>query len=465
MNKAIFIRLSGCYTVLIFFKTVTGFWFVSAFVAVLPSAAHAIKAERSRNDVSKNTPTLAGARLGKLTKPPVLVGARQTLLKQTIPAPVDDLTDKRDHVIQRMRAGDTLVAIVNRFNLPAAEKWLWARSIKRDLGVQQLPVGREVHFYFAKVTTRFNGQPAPGQLKAIEVDYNDSSSLTWEKGIVEINFHKNEKPFDVELKTVSTVVEDSLFEDGRKAGIHPKLLTQVAEIFTFDVDVEKEIQKGDRFKILYETRRRLSQDANASPRILAAELLSAGRKFTAIYVESAKGRGSYYNLEGRSLARSFIRFPLDFISITSPFAVSRFNPILKVNMPHTGVDFAAPRGTPIHAVGDGIVSDAGWNGAYGKMIDIKHGTNYLSRYAHLDSFAEGVRPGSVVTKGQIIGYLGSTGRSTGPHLHYELHKDQLPIDPLNADFPFDDTIEPILQTAFNGRKQIYLTALASVPDS
>ena len=325
--------------------------------------------------------------------------ARQTLLKQPIPAPVDELIDKRDHVIQRTRAGDTLVAIVNRFNLPAAEKWLWARSIKRDIGVQQLPVGREVHFYFAKVTTRFNGQPAPGQLKAIEVDYNDSSSLTWEKGIVGILFHKNEKSFDVELKTVSTVVEDSLFEDGRRAGIQPKLLTQLAEIFTFDVDVEKEIHKGDRFKILYETRRRLGQDAKASLRILAAELLSAGRKFTAIYVENAKGRGNYYNLEGRSLARSFIRFPLDFISITSPFAVSRFNPILKVNMPHTGVDFAAPRGTPIHAVGDGVVSDAGWNGAYGKMIDIKHGASYLSRYAHLDSFAEGIRPGSVGEKG------------------------------------------------------------------
>jgi murein DD-endopeptidase MepM/ murein hydrolase activator NlpD len=132
-------------------------------------------------------------------------------------------------------------------------------------------------------------------------------------------------------------------------------------------------------------------------------------------------------------------------------------------MPHTGVDFAAPRGTPIHAVGDGVIHEAGWNGAYGKVIDIKHDTSYLSRYAHLDSFAEGIRLGAMVKKGQIIGYLGSTGRSTGPHLHYELHKDQLPIDPLTVEFPFDDTIERIRQTALNDRKQIYLTALSSVP--
>ena len=160
MNKAILIRFSRCCTVLIFFKTVTGLWFVSAFVAMTPAEAHATKAERSPKDMSKTTSALTRA-AGKLIKPPVLVRGHQTLLKQPVAAPVDELIDKRDHVVQRARAGETLVAIMNRVNLPAVEKSLWVRSIKRDIGVQQLPLGREVHFYFAKVPTRFNGQPAP----------------------------------------------------------------------------------------------------------------------------------------------------------------------------------------------------------------------------------------------------------------------------------------------------------------
>jgi murein DD-endopeptidase MepM/ murein hydrolase activator NlpD len=260
-------------------------------------------------------------------------------------------------------------------------------------------------------------------------------------------------------------VENSLFADGKKAGIHPALLSQLADIFTWDLDLEKEFSKGDSVKILYEQRSRKGQETKASLRILAAELINAGRKLTAIYFEKQKGQGNYYNLEGRSLARSFLRFPLEFTNITSHFAHSRFHPILKVDMPHTGVDFAAKRGTPVRAVGDGVITLADWNGLYGKTVEIQHDSTYTTRYAHLERFADGVRSGTAITKGQIIGYVGSTGRATGPHLHFELYKDQQYIDPLSVDFPVEDLIEPTLQALFDNQKYILLVELSSAPQS
>jgi len=134
-------------------------------------------------------------------------------------------------------------------------------------------------------------------------------------------------------------------------------------------------------------------------------------------------------------------------------------------MPHTGVDFAAQRGTPVRAVGDGVITQAGWNGGYGKAIDIQHDATYSTRYGHLEKFADGIRTGVTVRKGQIIGYVGSTGRATGPHLHFEFYKDQQYVDPLSVEFPAEDTIEPALQKLFDSQKQTFLVELTSGPAS
>jgi murein DD-endopeptidase MepM/ murein hydrolase activator NlpD len=444
-----------------FFKALAWFWVIGAIVTMRPSEAHAAKPKPVRKEASKAKP------------PPPVVPVRtfnksqaRTALLRTPASGAMDLAEKREHVVHQVRSGETLPELLNRFNLLHTEQQLWLRAIKRNGGSQAIPAGKEVHFYFSRPTPAKDRKSTPtAQLKALEVDYNDSSTLTWEKGIKGILFQRREKPFDVEVKTVSGTVENTLFEDGERAGIHPKLLSQLADIFTWDVDLEKEIHKGDSFKILYEQRSRKGQEAKSSLRILAAELINAGQKLTAIYFEKQKGQGNYYDLEGRSLARSFLRFPLEFTSITSHLAHSRFHPILKVNLPHNGVDFAAQRGTPVRAVGDGVINQMGWNGNYGKAIDVQHDTTYMSRYAHLDRFAEGIQNGTPVKKGQIIGYVGSTGRSTGPHLHFELHKDQQVIDPLSVDFPADETIEPAFQSVFDNQKRTYLVELSSLPQS
>jgi murein DD-endopeptidase MepM/ murein hydrolase activator NlpD len=382
------------------------------------------------------------------------------LLRSRLPDPIDPL-EKREHVRHRVRPGENFSQILGRHNMPEAEKQLWIRSLTREQGTRPLPVGREVHLYFAKSTLIRSRPGNPGQLRALELDNDDASTLTWEKGVRGILFQRREKPYDVEVKAISGEVDSSLFEDGRKAGAHPALLSQLADIFAWDIDLQKAVGKGDTFKILYEQRTRKGQESNSVMRILAAELNNSGQKLTAIYFEKQKGQGNYYNLEGRSLARAFLRFPLEFTGISSHFAESRFHPILKTNLPHIGVDFAAQRGTPVRAVGDGVISEAGWNGSYGKAIDIKHDSSYLSRYAHLQGFAPEIRVGARVTKGQIIGYVGSTGRSSGPHLHFELYKDELFIDPLSVDFPAEENIEPALQKIFENQTMTYLVELSA----
>jgi murein DD-endopeptidase MepM/ murein hydrolase activator NlpD len=430
-----------------------------ATVPLTPHDASASKQKSLRKEVAKGKPNAVATPIKRFSRSQT----RNALLRQPTSQPIDPL-ERRDQSVYRVRSGDTLTEVLGRYRVPQADKQLWVRTMKRNYGGEVLPVGKELHLYFAKPTFR-NRSRTPGQLKALEVELDHSYNLTLERGIRGILFQKREKPFDVEVKSISGSVLTSLFDDGRKAGVHPALLSQLTDIFTWDIDLEKDIRPGDSFKILYEQRSRKGQETHSSLRILAAELLNSGQKHTAIYFEKQKGHGNYYNVDGRSLARSFLRFPLEFTSITSLFTESRFHPILRTNLPHTGVDFAAQRGTPVRAVGDGIIAEAGWNGGYGKAIDIKHDDTYLSRYAHLGSFADGIRSGVAVTRGQVIGYVGSTGRSTGPHLHFEFYKDQQYVNPLSVDVPADEQIEPALLRIFENQKRTFLVELAATPQS
>jgi murein DD-endopeptidase MepM/ murein hydrolase activator NlpD len=433
------------------------FWACAAVLSLVPSKSHAARQKGVKTTAVKGkSPT---SPVGKLAKPPV----SRLLSREGANADLGPL-EIREHVVHRAGRNETLPGILNRLRLASAEKQAWSRSVLAKFGAQPLPKGKEVHFYFAKGTGagRFK---SPVRLTAIEMDQSDATSLIWERDGPTILFQRLERPYDVEVQTVTAQIESSLFEDGRKAGIQPALLSQLTEIFTWDLDLEKGVASGDSVKVLYEKRTRRGTHAIPSLRILAAELINAGQKFTAIYFEKQRGMGGYYDLDGRSLARNFLRFPLEFVDITSRFSELRFNPILKTHVPHTGIDFAAERGTPVRAVGDGIITLAGWNGGYGKAIDLQHDDRYMSRYAHLHNFADGIRNGVEVKKGQIIGYVGSTGRSTGPHLHFELYKDQQYVNPLSVDFPAEDTIEPALLRVFDNQKRVYLVELSAAPQT
>ena len=404
-----------------------------------------------------------GKPLEEVVRPTDKPGIRALLLPQQELPPLDGLSALR-HIAHRTRPGETLTKLFIRFGLAEQERQLWLRSIQKHHPIKGLRAGQEMHLYFTK--TESSPQRAKGKesLKALEIELNEDWTLTWEKGSKGIIFSKREKPYDVEIKTVGGVVESSFPEEAVRDGLNQALIYQLADVFSWEVDFEKDIQKGDTFKLLYEQRSRKGRESKASFQILAAELINAGQKFFAIYFEKEKGKGGYYDLDGRSMARAFLRFPLEFISISSQFSRSRFHPILKVDRPHNGVDFAAKRGTPVRAVAEGKILYAGWRkGGYGRMIEIQHDSVYASRYAHLQGVALGVRRGVSVQKGQIIGYVGSSGRSTGAHLHFELYRDQEYVDFLKFEYPPEDKIEPALRRVFENAKQLFLTELASAP--
>jgi murein DD-endopeptidase MepM/ murein hydrolase activator NlpD len=196
-----------------------------------------------------------------------------------------------------------------------------------------------------------------------------------------------------------------------------RLAWDLADIYAWQVDFTRDIQSGDRFRVLYE--RLVSADGEVRfGRILAGDLTMSGKSLTAFRFD-ADGRPSFYDAEGNSLRRAFLRAPVQFRRISSTFARARRHPILGITRRHEGTDYAASPGTPVMAAGDGVVVRAGWGGGYGNLIELRHRNGITTRYGHLRGFARGVRAGARVSQGQTIGYVGSTGLASGPHLHYE----------------------------------------------
>jgi len=365
-------------------------------------------------------------------------------------------------IAYKIQSGDTLGKLFVAYGVSPQERKLWLQAIQKQLPLSAFRPGKEVQLYLSHVAS----PKAKEQLKAVEVEQNEDSILTWEKGTKGIVFSKRERPYDVELKTAGGVVETTLFEDGSRIGLSSAILSQLADLFSWEIDFDKEVRKGDTFKVLYEDRSRKGSKNKPSLRILAAELVSAGQRYFAMYFEKEKGKGDYYDLNGRTLARAFLRFPLEFTNISSTFSHSRFHPILKVDRPHNGVDFAARLGTPVRAVADGKILFAGWRkGGYGRTIEVEHDSEYSSRYAHLQKVATGVRSGSMVKKGQVIGYVGRSGLTTGSHLHFEIYQKHEYIDPLNFESPAEHQIEPALLKVFENRKQLFTAELAATPAS
>ena len=241
----------------------------------------------------------------------------------------------------------------------------------------------------------------------------------------------------------------------------PAVISQFVEIFAWDVNFQTDLREGDSFKVFFRRKHRNGDGAHASFRILVAELTNRGRKYSALYFQQKEKEGHYYDLEGRPRGRSFLRYPVKFSRISSTFRHARFHPILKIRRPHRGVDFVAKRGTPVRAVGSGTITHAGWKrGGYGRFIEIQHSPGFRTRYAHLHKFARGIRRGRTVEKGQVIGYVGCSGLCTGPHLHFELYKNQRYRDPLKIKLPPAERIEPKLRKVFENAKQRLLTELA-----
>lgn len=255
------------------------------------------------------------------------------------------------------------------------------------------------------------------------------------------------------------IVTNNLWGSASLAGMDPIVITKLAEIFAWAIDFNREVQLDDRWRLTVE---QLFVNGNSIGfgEIIAAEYENAGVVHTAVRFGSESTREQYFQPDGSSLRRMFLKSPLKFGRITSGFSSGRFHPILKINRPHNGVDYGAPVGTPIMAVGSGLVTVAGMRGPSGNMITVKHNSVYETEYKHMSLFAAGVRAGTHVEMGQIIGYVGQTGLATGPHLHFEFHESGRYVDPQGIKFPAAD---PVPETQLATFKETARAALGELP--
>ncbi len=252
-----------------------------------------------------------------------------------------------------------------------------------------------------------------------------------------LNITQIRKPLQSEIKYASLTIETSLWDAMIAKGLHPSLAVELSDIFAWTVDFFG-LQKGDSFKVIYEELSIEGKSLGAG-RIYGAQFNSSGYTVTAVpFIQD--GKESYFDVDGKSLRKAFLKAPLQFTRISSRYSSSRMHPILRIRRPHYGVDYAAPVGTPVHAVGDGKIISATTENGSGKMVKIRHNSVYETAYLHLSRFGEGVTPGAFVKQGDIIGFVGTSGLSTGPHLDFRFYLNGTPVDPLKVDAP---PVEPI----------------------
>ncbi|RMH61409.1 MAG: M23 family metallopeptidase [Zetaproteobacteria bacterium] len=228
------------------------------------------------------------------------------------------------------------------------------------------------------------------------------------------------------------VIHDSLFESAARAGLDSRTTMNLVDIFSWDIDFARDMRDGDSFRVLYDE---LYDDEGRliATKILAAEFINQGQRFRAVLFTGPDGREEYFTPEGRSMRKAYLKAPVKFTRISSRFRLRRKHPILGFTRAHRGVDYAAPMGTPVHAIGDGRVRFVGWKGGYGRFVLIQHVNRaHSTAYAHLSRFARGLHRGMRVRQGQIIGYVGMSGLATGPHLHFEFRVRGRAIDPLTV---------------------------------
>jgi len=265
----------------------------------------------------------------------------------------------------------------------------------------------------------------------------------------------------VEPKAYSGTIRSSLWMALQNAGIKPEMIIRFADLFSWDVDFFTETQSGDSFKLILE---QLYCDDRGigKPQLQAGEYKGRCGEYYGFFYQDPSGRKDYYLRNGECVRKGFLRSPLQFSRISSSFSTGRYHPILRIVRPHQGIDYSARSGTPVSAIGDGVVAQAGWSGGYGNLVEISHGNGYRSRYGHLSRVGKGVRSGVRVGQGQTIGYVGSTGMSTGPHLHFEVRVNGVARNPLKIIPPRAERLPAKYLAEFQQRADS-LTALLNLP--
>lgn len=259
-----------------------------------------------------------------------------------------------------------------------------------------------------------------------------------------VHVHTGEKEIEIQVRTTSGIISSSLWNAMMDNNTDPGLASELSEIFAWTIDFFG-IQKGDSYKVIYEERFVEGKSIGVG-KIHSAVFNNEGHPYYAFYYYQ-DSTGDYFDEKAQNLRRAFLKAPLQFRRISSRYSHSRMHPILKVRKPHLGVDYAADYGTPVHTVGEGTVVFAGKSGGAGNMVKVRHNGTYTTAYLHLSGFGRGIKRGAHVRQGDVIGYVGSTGRSTGPHLDFRFYQNGDPVDPLKVQSP---PAEPVKKEHISG---------------
>jgi murein DD-endopeptidase MepM/ murein hydrolase activator NlpD len=361
----------------------------------------------------------------RLTLPLTIPGNTLSSSKSTmaIEAALEDAEAEPTWSKAIVKSGDSLALIFARQGLSPQQLDRIMRADKSSAALKRLMPGQQFQFHIEE-----------GQLQQLVYKIDALNTLRVRRN-ADDEFIISTDTRDMETRITNTtgVIDSSLFLAGQAAGLSDNLIMELASIFGWDIDFVLDIRSGDHFTLVYEELY-LDGQKQGDGNILAAEFENRGKTYRALRYADAGGNADYYSPDGKSMRKAFIRTPVDFTRISSRFG-KRYHPTQKKRKNHHGVDYAAPRGTPIKAAGDGKLTFVGRKGGYGKTVIIQHGGKYSTLYAHMSRIKPGMRRGKRVRQGQTIGYVGSTGRSTGPHLHYEFRIHGVHRNPLTVRLP------------------------------
>lgn len=324
-----------------------------------------------------------------------------------------------------VRHGDSLSRLFERHGLPTAD-WIALSKLKGEAKrLGRLQPGDILAAHLQD----------DGAVAAISLPLDPLRTLTIARN-PDGGWHQSVAEAQVEYREVVArgSIENSLFLSARAAGLSDRLIMEFADMLAWDVDFAMDIRQGDKFTVIYREVYRDGEKLKDGD-IVAAEFHNQGRAIRAVQYTDEDGRRAYYSPEGLPMKKAFLRSPVEFTRISSRFSLGRKHPILNRIRAHRGVDYAAPRGTPIKAAGAGKVIFAGRKGGYGNVLILQHASKYTTLYAHIDRFGSGIRRGASVNQGQTIATVGSTGLATGPHLHYEFRVNDQHVDPLTVKLP------------------------------
>ena len=350
----------------------------------------------------------------------------------------------------KVRNGDNLALIFSRMDLSPKLLHDLLSSSKKAKRLKHLVPGQAIKFLFTdfEFTALVHEVSKTRQLRIDRI--NDSDGRTFTASVID-------RTPEVRMAHASGTINSSLYMAAQDAELPDNLIMELANIFGWDIDFALDIRKGDSFVVAYEELF-LDGEKIRNGDIVAAKFINNKKTFRAVQYTNPENKTGYYTPEGRNMRKAFLRTPVDFTRISSRFG-KRFHPVLNRMRAHKGVDYAAPRGTPIKTTGDGKILFKGRKGGYGKAIIVQHGSGKQTLYAHMSGYKRGIRRGKSVKQGQTIGFVGSTGRATGPHLHYEFRINGVHRNPLTIKFASAKPVPKKFMTDFNAKTSEYVALL------